>query len=163
MGRQISRLHGPQAPPAGPQSEDHRPRLARCRTQGRIRTQQAQDSRQSPLCWQGKLVTEVGHRKRVNFLRPKTNITILQVQTAEDETERMRAELLRKEQELLELKRLEVEMQINKYKMEMEQVTTIAFFITVRLLQYLSSDLLINEININIIRFNVTTTMVRLL
>ena len=96
-------------------------------------------------------------------MRPKTNITILQVQTAEDETERMRAELLRKEQELLELKRLEVEMQINKYKMEMEQVTTIAFFITVRLLQYLSSDLLINEININIIRFNVTTTMVRLL
>merc|ERR1711976_905877 len=58
-------------------------------------------------------------------------------------TERMRAELLRKEQELLELKRLEVEMQINKYKMEMEQVTTIAFFITVRLLQYLSSELLI--------------------
>ena len=54
-----------------------------------------------------------------------------QVQTAEDETERMRAELLRKEQELLELKRMEVEMQINKYKKEMEQVT-LAFLITVR-------------------------------
>lgn len=73
----------------------------------------------------------------------------------------MRAELLRKEQELLELKRLEVEMQINKYKLEMEQVTIIAFFTTVRLLKYLSSDLLINEINTStIIRFNVTTTMV---
>ena len=85
----------------------------------------------------------------------------MQVQTAEDETERMRAELLRKEQELLELKRLEVEMQINKYKMEMEQVTIIAFITTVRLLQYLSSDLLINEINMTIIRFNVTSSMVK--
>ena len=89
------------------------------------------------------------------------NIIPVQVQTAEDETERMRAELLRKEQELLELKRLEVEMQINKYKMEMEQVTIIAFITTVRLLQYLSSDLLINEINMTIIRFNVTSIMVK--
>ena len=89
------------------------------------------------------------------------NIIPVQVQTAEDETERMRAELLRKEQELLELKRLEVEMQINKYKMEMEQVTIIAFITTVRLLQYLSSDLLINEINMTIIRFNVTSSMVK--
>merc|ERR1711976_909029 len=56
--------------------------------------------------------------------KPKIHVNphfVGKVQTAEDETERMRAELLRKEQELLELKRLEVEMQINKYKMEMEQ------------------------------------------
>ena len=100
--------------------------------------------------------------KARNFLiETCINIIPVQVQTAEDETERMRAELLRKEQELLELKRLEVEMQINKYKMEMEQVTIIAFITTVRLLQYLSSDLLINEINMTIIRFNVTSNMVK--
>ena len=100
--------------------------------------------------------------KARNFLiESYINIIPVQVQTAEDETERMRAELLRKEQELLELKRLEVEMQINKYKMEMEQVTIIAFITTVRLLQYLSSDLLINEINMTIIRFNVTSNMVK--
>ena len=86
---------------------------------------------------------------------PHINNVYVQVQSAEDETERMRAELLRKEQELLELKRLEVEMQINKYKMEMEQVTTIAFLTTVRLCHDILSDVLINEINMNIISFTV--------
>ena len=84
----------------------------------------------------------------------------MQAQVAEDETERMRAELLKKEQELLELKRLEVEMQINKYKKAAEQVKTITFLTSVRLCNYLSSDVLLKEINMKIICFNMSTTMV---
>ena len=45
-----------------------------------------------------------------------------QVETAEDETERMRAELLQKEKELLALKRQEIDQQIATYKRHMDQV-----------------------------------------
>merc|ERR1711913_189145 len=43
------------------------------------------------------------------------------VETAEDETERMRAELLQKEKELLALKRQEIDQQIATYKRHMDQ------------------------------------------
>ena len=46
-----------------------------------------------------------------------------QVETAEDETERMRAELLQKEKELLALKRQEIDHQIASFKRQMDQVT----------------------------------------
>merc|ERR1711933_425459 len=74
------------------------------------------------------------------------------VTTAEDETEIMRRELLKKEQELLELKRMEVEMQINKMKMksQMDQVILI-FIITVSININIDSDIFIPEININLI------------
>ena len=64
----------------------------------------------------------------------------------------MRRELLKKEQELLELKRMEVEMQINKMKMksQMDQVILI-FIITVSMNKNIDSDIFIPEININLI------------
>lgn len=64
----------------------------------------------------------------------------------------MRRELLKKEQELLELKRMEVEMQINKMKMksQMDQVILI-FIITVSININIDSDIFIPEININLI------------
>ena len=47
---------------------------------------------------------------------------LIQAETAEDETERMRAELLQKEKELLALKRQEIDQQIATYKRHMDQV-----------------------------------------
>ena len=41
----------------------------------------------------------------------------------EDETERMRAELLKKEAELIKLKQIQIDMQISQLKREVQQVT----------------------------------------
>ena len=88
----------------------------------------------------------------IDIKRVLLTICIWQVTTAEDETEIMRRELLKKEQELLELKRMEVEMQINKMKMksQMDQVILI-FIITVSININIDSDIFIPEININFI------------
>ena len=74
------------------------------------------------------------------------------MKNAEDETERMRAELLKKEKELLELKQQELDLQIAKYKKQMDQVTIFIIFNqnTVSLWQFLSSDISFSEINIMI-------------
>ena len=72
-----------------------------------------------------------------------------QVETAEDETERMRAELLQKEKELLALKRQEIDQQIATYKRHMDQVI---FLNTVQCHFLLSEN---TEINIIIQTFTV--------
>ena len=68
---------------------------------------------------------------------------IVKVETAEDETERMRAELLQKEKELLALKRQEIDQQIATYKRHMDQV----IFLNTVQCHFLSSEN--TEINIH--------------
>ena len=65
------------------------------------------------------------------------------METAEDETERMRAELLQKEKELLALKRQEIDQQIATYKRHMDQV----IFLNTVQCHFLSSEN--TEINIH--------------
>ena len=64
-------------------------------------------------------------------------------ETAEDETERMRAELLQKEKELLALKRKEIDQQIATFKRHMDQV----IFLNTVQCHFLSSEN--TEINIH--------------
>ena len=90
--------------------------MARCYPKRETQQSDAQDSRQSGLCWQGKQCW-ADHKYR------GSQHCDTQVETAEDETERMRAELLQKEKELLALKRKEIDQQIATYKRQMDQVT----------------------------------------
>ena len=68
---------------------------------------------------------------------------IVKVETAEDETERMRAELLQKEKELLALKRQTIDQQIASFKRHMDQV----IFLNTVQCHFLSSEN--TEINIH--------------
>eukprot|EP00092_Neocalanus_flemingeri_P047972 GFUD01054570.1.p1 GENE.GFUD01054570.1~~GFUD01054570.1.p1 ORF type:complete len:262 (-),score=84.30 GFUD01054570.1:79-864(-) len=65
----------------------------------------------------------------------------------EDETEKMRAELLRKEKELIQLKQQQIDMQIQEYKQKMAQVT---YRLTVTTWTVIFC-LFITEININLL------------
>merc|ERR1712018_1072369 len=63
-------------------------------------------------------------KERANSQTPKILVNpafVGKAETAEDETERMRAELLQKEKELLALKRKEIDQQIATYKRHMDQ------------------------------------------